>query len=275
MNNTTSINTVNNVYSIDKGKKKYPQYESPRAGIVQYRYVNGEIEILMIQNKISFGYSIIFDTIEPIRMRYFTNMYKEELKLFSKMTQSDFKLLSEEHAIKYPGCKTRYHSIKDSDKDLSDTLDLIKKYSTEILNKIKKGGQEKIFWRLPKGQVEEGETIIQAACREHLEETSVIIRPDEIKNINPIIIENFYGHIHYFLVYCPDRNPINNFNNEEVSNVKWIVLNKSIYKHISKHTKYTLSILERRINFSNRNYVKSCKKVNKRISLRKSVEVYA
>jgi 8-oxo-dGTP pyrophosphatase MutT (NUDIX family) len=45
-------------------------------------------------------------------------------------------------------------------------------------------------WSIPKGKVEEGETLEEAACRETSEELGITIEPDKLKNKKVIVYNN-------------------------------------------------------------------------------------
>lgn len=86
-------------------------------------------------------------------------------------------------------------------------------------------------YTFPKGKVEIGESILEAAIRETKEETGILINKKDINNTEHLIIYtnkngDVYKKLYYFLVFPTEKIEINK-NNIQLDEVDWVgFLNK-------------------------------------------------
>lgn len=87
-------------------------------------------------------------------------------------------------------------------------------YNKKMLLVHPTGASWKNSYSIPKGKIEKGEKIVEAAIRETMEETGVIIRIDQIKGDGPTINYSkeggkVYKRLHSFIVEIDSLDQIN------------------------------------------------------------------
>lgn len=86
-------------------------------------------------------------------------------------------------------------------------------------------------WDLPKGKLDEGESLDQCAVREVMEETGL----QHVKLVEPLLVtyhtyDESGRHIlkesHWFLMHCPTDQPLTPQEAEQITDIRWVPANE-------------------------------------------------
>lgn len=75
-------------------------------------------------------------------------------------------------------------------------------------------------WQPVGGEVEQGETFVDAACREVFEETGWVIHPHELTSMLELPMDSHEGTIMFFTANAPDTDLI--IDDSELAEVRWV-----------------------------------------------------
>jgi len=78
-------------------------------------------------------------------------------------------------------------------------------------------------WGLPSGKVDEGESLLDAICRETYEETGIIVPPDEMKFFSTVYVKYAdYDLIYHMFHTQLDNQPEIRIREDEHKQAKWL-----------------------------------------------------
>jgi ADP-ribose pyrophosphatase YjhB (NUDIX family) len=237
MNSNKSFNFCNNCGKVGHlfQNCKHP---ITSIGIINFRFIDNEPHFLMIRRKHSLGF------VEFMRGKYPMSNYSYLLNIFNEMTCHEKHLINTQTfdelwkylwgdyiGIQYRGeekiSREKFNSLKEG----IDYFDLEK-----IINDSNSVWEEP-EWGFPKGRRNYQEKDLTCALREFEEETGYSKSNVQlIQNIIPyeeiFTGSNMKSYKHkYFLGFIdPSVEPINDFQQSEISDVKWLSYNDCIKK---------------------------------------------
>ena len=197
-------------------------------GIIAFRNSKKGLEYLMICRKDSLGYVDFMRGKYPkFNESYIQNIINEmTIQEKNKLLNNNFEQLWEELWGTFPGPKYRGEEKKSSEK-----FQTIKERNLKELITKSKTNWKTPEWGFPKGRRNYQENDLNCALREFQEETGYSKKQlNIINNLIPIeeifLGSNMKSYKHkYFLAFInKDTKPINNFQQSEVSEVKWLIL---------------------------------------------------
>lgn len=202
-------------------------------GVISYRFVNNDLEYLMIRRKDTLGF------VDLMRGKYslYNKLYL--MNIIDEMTLNEKnRLLNhsfDELWNELWGNNISYH-YKTEEITSRDKLDLLKsgitnsreKYSLESLIQESKTRWVEPEWGYAKGRRNYKESDITCALREFEEETGYSKTDlNVIQNLTPIeeiftgSNNKSYKHCYYLANMCNKTKPLRHFETSEVSNVEW------------------------------------------------------
>ena len=197
-------------------------------GIIAYTIFNGELKLLMIQKKNSYGYiSIIKGKYKLSKTNLFDN-------LIGQLTASERNKLID------MSFEELWYDMWNYKNNIVDEIkNKFEKNRDIIIDKIQKTNNvlNETEWEFPKGKREYREKEIDCAKREFSEETGIDIKNvDLIKNIYPFEemtigsdIKPYYYK--YYLGYIQNNSiPIDNYQKSEVHDIKWCNQEECMHK---------------------------------------------
>jgi 8-oxo-dGTP pyrophosphatase MutT (NUDIX family) len=225
-------------------------------GIIAFRENKGNLEYLMIRRKDTLGY------VDFLRGKYSLNniLYLkniiDEMTIYekNKILENDFNTLWNDLWGENIGIQYR------SEESISeDKFNILKKgfkcnneiYSLKNLINNSKTNWVEAEWGFPKGRKNYQEKDLIAARREFEEETGY--SKDDLKIIQNIVPfeeiftgSNYksYKHKYYIAKLENGANPVNSFQDSEVSSLKWVTFNES-YKIIRPYNLEKKEILSK------------------------------
>ena len=210
-------------------------------GIIAFRKREGKIEFLMICRKNSLGF------VDFMRGKYkihnllhlnnlINEMTNEEKKI---LVQNDFKYLWQQLWGDYVGMQYRGEEVLSKEKFATITSGVqLKNGKTYNLTSLLQSNEtcwKTPEWEFPKGRRNYQENDLTCALREFEEETGYSKQSiDIIQNIIPFeeiyTGSNFKSYKHkYFLgEILADTTPVNDFQQSEVSQIKWVCLEECL-----------------------------------------------
>ena len=114
-----------------------------------------------------------------------------------------------------------------------------------LLIKVKSPGTGKIYWSIPKGEIEKGESPKDTAIRETYEETG--IKPIILRKVETIEIyrqfkgTKFHKFVHIFAAYTTESNPKPG---DEVLDAKFIDFDKALLALKAHDSDYVSALLK-------------------------------
>ena len=119
------------------------------------------------------------------------------------------------------------------------------KYIFNVAHILIVRGKRSRIWSLPKGCINQGETEIQCAQRETLEESGLSI------DLNDLTLRVCINHNVYFVVIIKDHPKLKIRDKDEIDKVSWMTLNEIKTLECNKDLRSILQYPKRRFNFHN------------------------
>lgn len=234
------------------------KFKKVSAGIICLNYYEGEYRVLVVKKKISYAFEYFIKTIHKKKknnelIKCFKNMTYEEKFALSTFNADYilYRLFSDFDSVK----KTKMNIINNFNKYFTTYYSYNLIYS--LLNTTSSIPLE---YDLPRGRINDDETLLECAMREFREETTLQKKQYRLFpkfSVKSTIVDNNVKYeYHYFLALLDDReNKINknnvnyiNFYNkkqsDELSELRWLNLNelkfynKNVYDLVIKGVKY-------------------------------------
>ena len=231
-------------------------------GIIAIRKSNIGVEILLIRRKNSLGF------VDFMRGKYNINNFTYIVNLFNKMSNEERNLIlmqDFQYLWKYLWGSNINNQYKNEERLSNEKLNILKQgiyinnmfvdISTIISNTTE--SYEEPEWGFPKGRRNYQERDICCAIREFEEETGYLkTNINIIYNLFPIeeiyTGSNYksYKHKYYIAMMNNNNDPINNFQETEISKIKWVKLEDAI-KYIRAYNIEKINIINKIIDIKN------------------------
>ena len=259
-------NYKNNIFCNNCGKSGhlFHQCKLPitSIGILAIRKVNNDVEILLIRRKNSLGF------VDFMRGKYNINNFRYIVNLFNKMSFDERNMiLNEDFAYlwKYLWGTNINNQYKNEEKTSQEKLNSLKEgiiIDNKLVNiaVIIENTDEEYYeseWGFPKGRRNYQEKDISCAIREFEEETGYLkSNINIIYNLFPIeeiyTGSNYksYKHKYYIAIMNDNNNPLNKFQETEISKIKWVKLTDAI-NYIRPYNIEKINIIEKIIHIKN------------------------
>jgi len=225
-------------------------------GLIAFRMYENKFQYLMIKRKHSLGF------VEFMRGKYPVNNYEYLINIFNEMTIYERKMISKSTFAELwnylwgEQIGIQYRGEEKTSQEKYDSLQLgiehqKKKYNLETILNESKSEWNDPEWGFPKGRRNYQEKDLNCALREFEEETGYVkTNVQLVQNIIPyeeiFTGSNMKSYKHkYFVCHIdPQVNPINMFQETEVSDVKWLTYDDCV-KIIRPYNLEKLAILKK------------------------------
>ena len=207
-------------------------------GLINYRVINGEIEILLIRRKDSLSF------VDFIRGKYFLDNIDYIINLFDKMTVKEKSMIKNynfNYLWNYLWGNEMLNQYQNEEKISNNKFNKLKEgiyidkkfYNIDVIISKNLNNYLNPEWGFPKGRRNYQEKDINCAIREFEEETgyskSDILIINNILPIEEIFMgSNFksYKHKYYISKINNNKEPNNNFQTYEISKIEWVNINE-------------------------------------------------
>lgn len=236
------IHTVNTDKPIWSSSDK-----SDRAGVIMFRQLpeDDKIQLLMIQNRHSIGWSFLLEDDCEFKSFHIKNMYDDELKIMLTFNETIFAELTAKHRTLYPDIVSRYDNLKGNRRELNNFIRRVRQWARDPTNM-------KPRWTFPKGYTHDDETLRETAVREFSEETGIIIKLSDLNDEQKIRVKDRSIIIEFWLIKDTQNRQPNVAFNDEVGACDWINYDEELDGRVSLRDARILKIIPRYFGRSRR-----------------------
>ena len=231
-------------------------------GIIAIRKGLNGVEILLIRRKNSLGF------VDFMRGKYNINNFRYIVNLFNKMSNEERQLILTQdfqYLWKYLWGSNINNQYKNEERVSQEKLNMLKEgiyideKKIDIATIIASTEEEysEPEWGFPKGRRNYQERDVSCAIREFEEETGYLkSNINIIYNLFPIeeiyTGSNYksYKHKYYIAIMNDNNDPINEFQETEISKIEWVKIEDSI-DYIRSYNIEKINIIKKIINIKN------------------------